>query len=174
MQGDAAQVAKRLNESTRTVESWMRGQRIPILRRRAHIEATLGEPRAAWWDEPPATTGATVVDAAELLASATEAEPDDPRAVAAQLAGRVRLVLAQLDASGATVDPTAASRIYDRLARTLAQLGRFDGTALTERQVIHAPASRRCIDAILTALEPWPDAMRAAASALRALENQDQ
>lgn len=76
--------------------------------------------------------------------------------------GRLEGLLATPLPTGQRVDAERA------LSATLVALQRLDGTQITESTIVRHPCTKQVLGAVLAALEPWPDAVRAVAEALHA------
>jgi hypothetical protein len=84
------------------------------------------------------------------------------------LAGLVRKELDKLVAGGGS--PTQRQNQIKRCVSTIKLLGELTGETLTERQLVKHPRMALVRDAIVRALEPWPEALQAVGEALQRLE----
>ncbi len=91
-------------------------------------------------------------------------------------AGYVRRLIreegARLVKQSGGLTPVQRSTIIQRVAKLVDDLGRITGETLVvdERRFLKSPAGQRVVDAVVEALEPWPDAMLAVAARLEQLE----
>jgi|ERR1041384_2475166 hypothetical protein len=157
-----ANTAAKLGCSPRIVSGWRSGQKIPNERSRATIERAYGIARALWDKAPsgapasgsappPPTSDTAARESAEARLRAQLTRLKEQRADPA-LTERGRLELEKLE--------LAASRA----------LARAEGLELSERKILSSVAWRRVRDRVVVALEPYPEAMRAVANALDALD----
>lgn len=94
-----------------------------------------------------------------------------PPAPAGDLRASAQQELARLDQILATPDLSKAAQLAASKAKiqVIAQLSKLDGAQITEATLLGHPAQCRVLAAIRTALEPFPDALKSVAEALRAL-----
>jgi hypothetical protein len=153
-----------------TIGAWKTGDRSPPEGARnaiAAIATQLKKPvPPVWWDEP-------IPESAAALIAAVPVQPATPELVASEadeLLAQIRTVRARLvnDPLG---DPNIQARQLAQLAAAASQLGKLTavGLVLSERQILSSPNWTRIEDAIVSALSPWPDAMRAVADSLNQL-----
>jgi hypothetical protein len=170
MVGSAALVAKKLHRSPGVVRSWQTGERNPQDRTRQEIREKFPDISTADWDTPAGRLGPSASRTPEGEDGPAVEIPEgaDPEALA-----RAQLTMIERDLrtlrdfqteNGASV--VEISRIHQRLAGAQVQLSRIVGGQLTERAVLMSAPFRRIVERLVTALEPWPDALRAAAAAL--------
>lgn len=157
-----ANTAAKLGCSPRIVSGWRSGRKIPNEGSRATIERVYGIARALW-DK-----------AASSEPTGPAAPPHAPEGVEARESAEARLQaqLARLRAQRADPELTERGRLeLEKLELAASRaLARAEGLELTERQILASVAWRRVCDRMVSALEPWPDAMRAVAAALDALD----
>lgn len=163
MPGTAREKARRYGVSDATASRWISGGLVPSPRVRRRIFED-GGPEPGAWDvliaPPERPIPVPVVEGA--------ASPEATRAVADRLQAVVARILEGL--AGADQDPDLLLRDAEKAAGILTQLGKLTGaTVLNERQILASPAWRRVEDSVVTALEPWPDAITAVRDALRGL-----
>ncbi len=170
MVGSAAEASGTFGVSVSTIDAWRHGRRIPGPNNRVKIFKA-GGPDGGWWDVPalePQAMG-PVFDTSTIEAASPEATAriaDSLQAHAQQLQHEV---MAMNDG-----DPARRIKSVRELAGVITDLGKLTGAAiLNERQIRNSPAWRTLLGVVVTALEPWPDAMRAAAEALEKREVQD-
>lgn len=143
-----------------TVTHYLQGRQKPGRKRRQQLEAELGIPITAWDQEPP-----------EADAEATTASSS-----ATEQAGRLRRVidnqLAQLEAGGSSAEQSA--KLISSLSQSIRNLGSLtgEGGGITEAKILKSPAWRRIEEALIEALEPYPDALEAALVGVRLLVNE--
>lgn len=97
--------------------------------------------------------------------------PDDVRDLAGTMLDQIRREMAAVSCDP-VLTPDMRAKTYARLAHSLASAAKFTGEAgdVPESKLLKLPAMRRVFDAVLAALAPWPDALRACADALDQLE----
>ena len=163
--GTSRDWAQRLGLSVQSVGAYRTGDRSPSNETRQKIE-DMGGPAAILWDEP-APLGLPRAPRPKREAP-TEATPDDTAAVAAALLGHIQGLQAELDDPEATSELELPQRIRcaDQLAAAADKLSRITGVRLTERMILASPLWAELLEKIVAALDPWPDAQRAVATAI--------
>jgi hypothetical protein len=99
------------------------------------------------------------------------AGPEDVRDTASNMLAQIQRELAAVGCDP-VLTPDGRAKVYDRLARTLTVVAKITGEAtdMPESKILKLPALRRVLDEVLTALAPWPEAIRACAEAIARLE----
>lgn len=149
-----------------TIDSYRRGDRTPRKPSREAIAAVWPQCEPGSWDEPAPLPH---------VHAPRPPVPDDEiptlQDMSHQAARMAATLLRDLEADSAEVPSDLAHRTrqLDVLAGALVKLHRVAGGDLTERQILESRAWGQVLDTITAALEPWPDAMRAAAAALESL-----
>ena len=160
MPGSDAEKAVRYGVTVPTINRWKSGARTPaddaVI---SKIEADGGPLRCEWEEFPPE------VSAPPLPDFSAEATPTTVQAEANRL-----LALVQAGMTEASTEPDVSRRmgILANGANIVRQLGRVVGAGhvVTERQILESPHMRLIRDRIIAALEPWPEALAAVATAL--------
>jgi hypothetical protein len=175
MAGSTELVAKKLHRSPGVVRTWRTGERNPQDRTRLEIHEKFPDISPADWDVPAGSLGRNASRTPETEDGPAVEIPEgaDPEALArAQLAMIERDLRTLRDFQASSGDSigsiTEISRMHQRLAGAQVQLSRIVGGQLTERAVLMSAPFRRIVERLVAALEPWPDALRAAAAALEA------
>ncbi len=119
------------------------------------------------WDEP------AMMPQAASMPEAADVDPGEDvgtmtRDLARRVAVQCRRVITQLE-TDTNADPAHVAKQLDSLAATLAKLGKWSGLELTPRQILDSPHLRVVMKELLAALDPHPDAMRAAGEAIKKL-----
>lgn len=165
--GTHAEVGARIGASKQSVSYWRRGEKIPGAKARAALREAYGIEPAAWELRPGAG------DAAPSAASPESLPPQPPRAPRARTM-TLDEVVAELDylhdlRRDGKLMPSEKVRLSDSISKNLALKARLerDQELLEDRIVREHPMWKvRIKPAILGALKPYPDAMRAVAEAL--------
>jgi hypothetical protein len=169
MPGSDAEKAVRYGVTLPTISRWGNGTRTPADDAiKKQIEAD-GGPLVCEWDELPAKVAAR--PAPPPPAAGADATPDAVTAEANRLLAMVR----QANSDAATEDDIVRRvAAFASCATVMQRLGRLVGAghAVTERQILDSPHMRIISDRIITALEPWPDALAAVAAALESTSAQ--
>jgi len=154
-------LARLFHKSHEAVRRWRSALSVPDADARAVLRRELGIDESAW--DTIGATGATAATSTDTLTPATARERLE------QQIERLRV---------ARADPTASPRsrldlekLELQASRALAEL---EGAVLTERQILASGVWVRVRETVVTALEPWPDAMRAVADALERAEAEAQ
>lgn len=168
MPGSDAEKALRYSVTLPTISRWGNGTRTPAddaIKRQ--IEAD-GGPLVCEWDEMPAVVATRPAPPA---AASSDATPDAVTAEANRLLTMVRQANDDANTEDDIVRRVAA---FASCATIMQRLGRLVGAghAVTERQILDSPHMRIINDRIVTALEPWPDALAAVAAALESTSAQ--
>lgn len=139
------------------VVRWISGERKPTKPQRAAVATTYGiaEPL---WDEP--------IDPAPVVTADPEGDPATVDELAGRIARQVERSIRELEHDPA-VTPAERDK---RLASLTMCVQRLRAEDLSPAQIIRAPATQRILSAIIEALQPFPDALDAAAKRLAALE----
>lgn len=164
MSGTQVELAQKFGVGRRTWIRWCQGESTPGAKERARVHAEGGPPPEAWDELLPegAPAPRPPRDPSEPLEPASA---EAIRELAAQLHRMAKKQLEALQDSG-TEDPKLLAKMSS-LADIVVQLGKLTGAAgIDERRIVASPAWARLWDRMCNALEPWPDAMRAAADAL--------
>lgn len=169
MPGGLREKSQRFRVSDATISAWQLGNRKPAAQKRREIHEA-GGPEPESWDELVPEIAAAPAREPEAPVAAT---PAAARSEADRLLATVRALQDAAD-DGAGLDLQARVRVAERLAAMVATLGRLTGDAvINERQILRSPAAREIENAIVEALAPWPDAMRAVGERLAALRDRD-
>jgi hypothetical protein len=163
--GSANEIAKRTGLRANSIRDYTAGRRIPRPPTQAVIEEQYPTITPKDWRTPAGPVGGGT-----QLGLAPVPRSDDPRELAQALTARVRVSMAQLDQLVSDGSVVESSRVYERLSRTLVSLGKFSGVGLSKREILMSPHFVEIVRVITGAIEPWPDALRAAAQALEGLE----
>ena len=161
MPGTPAELAAKYGVSVATISRWRGGKQNPSdPATLAQIEAE-GGPAPHEWE----LTESKPVVAARPAGGPIEATAITVQAEANKLLQQVRDALAEAEAED---DIDRRVRIFSNGSNILRQLGRVVGAGhvVTERQILDSPHWRLLGERIVTALEPWPDALAAVATAL--------
>jgi transcriptional regulator with XRE-family HTH domain len=156
-------VAARLGVSRSLVGHWLTGHRVPTrLEVRTALRKAFAIPVEAW-DEP-----AEPVLAADATVAATTWTADSVQARARRLQSMIDAMTDQLQRA---TTPDEFSKFCRSITPALVHLGRLTGETLSidEARIVRLPAWRRIEEALILALTPWPEALRAAGEALEAL-----
>lgn len=154
--------AERFKVSPQSISKYERGETLPHSELRERI-ADAGGPDPDAWDEPAVKPAALA--SLGPLASAT----------AADTATEADLLLAEIrklrqDPNVEQLDVAQKGRLLQSLTAMVDKLGHHTGTKITERQILDAPPFLVVVDRLIEALEPWPEAMRAARDAISELK----
>ena len=143
--------------SRQAVEKWLAGKGVPNEEAQLLLEATGLATREQWRAPKPR------VPAVEK----SGAERDPVR--------RLHDALAEYDVMLADDDLSTAGRIAAMKARDACaeRLAKLRGEMLTESRILKAPAFRRLLAAMQSALKEWPDAVRAVAIVLRKIADEE-
>lgn len=176
-------LAERVGVSQPTICTWLRGSARPGAANREVMHKLFGIDPADWdvdpgtkVTRPPVATAAgparAPVDAEAPLPPSpdTAPPPTSARAEAALLIAQVRQLRVSV-LTDADATPHERAKVLSSCAQTLTVAGKLTGETLEvpESSVLRLPAWSRIRGALVTTLEPWPDAARAVAVALRAL-----
>lgn len=173
------QVGERYGVSRQAASKWFCSTAIPTEEIQLRMEADRLVAREQWVRGGPAKPAK--VNPVGALPSVVQVRPQDqaeladvpqmpsagwstPEALRAQSS---RLTALLTDASLSTAARIQTERA---LSTTLSALTKAEGTQISESTVVKHPAHRRVMAAILSALEPFPEALRAVADALHARE----
>lgn len=159
--GDVPSKAARLDTTPGVVYAWLRGDRLPVRKTRREIADAYGIPEP-WWEEP--------APAREPLAPrvpSSTPEPATPEAIVDEADALLADIRDARRVAATMSDPEERIRTLKVASGMLADLAKLRGVPQTERAFKESPHFLRLADALTTALEAWPDAMRAAARALR-------
>jgi hypothetical protein len=169
MPGSVRDKATRYNDGkVEAVYAWIRGDYAPNAAKRAAIERA-GGPEAARWEEPASDVQLPngpppVVVPGSATPAAVAAEAD---AILAEVQ-RGREFVSNLQGG----DPGERISHLERLSKMLVGVSKMRGVLMSERQILESPHWRSVEAAIVRALEPWPDGMRAVAEALDGLRGE--
>lgn len=173
-------IAKALGVSRQAVSMWCNGTDKPGQIVRAKIKKIYGVPVDAW-DKlmtPSVIANEPMVPVSPVpVAPAASSEASSPVACPAVEETTEAMLRAQVDrskaiASDASLDPETRLRAEARLTHALRALAAYRGEAdvMSEAKIVRHPAFKRMMIVLVKALEPWPEAMRAAGLALRAYD----
>jgi transcriptional regulator with XRE-family HTH domain len=168
----ATELAKKLGTTARTVERWADGSRSPLPRALSRIKRLLAK------GAPTPDAGATPPGRARSQADGGEGGPEAPGGapvaydalgVSEDTLRRLRRELDRLEA-----DPLATSRERAAVTSSLTQATRLHARLtgvleLSESAILRAPRWRAIEQVLVAALTPFPEALDAAAKALRAM-----
>lgn len=154
--------------SYQVAAKWLEGHRKPTAAMRPRLHALYGV-SPVQWDEPPPVTERREISRSPDAPK--HAGPEDVRDTAAGMLAQVQKELTTV-ATDPVLTPDERAKVYDKLARTLTTVAKITGAAtdMPESKILKLPALRRVLDEILTALAPWPEAIRACAEAIARLE----
>ena len=144
--------------SRQAVEKWLAGKGVPNEEAQLLLEAAGLATREQWRVPKPPVPAAAVRSGAER----------DP-------VRRLHEALAEYDVMLADDDLSTAGRIAAMKARDACaeRLAKLRGEMLTESRILKAPAFRRLLAAMQSALKEWPDAVRAVAIVLRKIADEE-
>lgn len=182
------QVARRAGAKLARVYQWLRGERRPGVAWRERIHDLYGI-SPEHWDlpiefEPGGANLLAQLDSppAPVVQEETRPKSDSVRvqapAGAPQSAAETAdLLLSQVQAfrSRVEVDPVLTlsekAKVLKTCADTLSQVYKLTGAAseMPESKLLKTPAWRRVEAALVAALEPWPEALRAVGAALQGM-----
>ena len=158
------EIAERLKISRSLVSMWLCHRRVPSKAHRKAVREAYGIAEGSW--DAPAKRARAVAAAAPVVL------PTDT-----SVNGRVAMLHAMIDEAIASsrapgTSPAEKAKTAQRAAATLAILARITGESavIDEAKLVKLPALRRVFDALIEALTPWPEAMRAAGEALAVLD----
>jgi transcriptional regulator with XRE-family HTH domain len=154
-----AEIARLCGVSKQTVSRWCNDGDVPAPEHQARLEA-LGIVRAEQWGK--GQLGKSKPQQAPAQPVPTTAL--DTRSELVEQVCRLRRLI------GENLSPAASVQVERALGQALVAISKIDGTAITELTIVRHPAHRRVMAVILAALEPYPEAMRAVADALKARE----
>lgn len=165
MPGSSAEKAARWGKSIATIDAWSRGLRKPRPLERRKIADAGGPHESAWLEELPLSE----LNVAPPAVEAATASPAGTRRLADELHTMIQQEIAAL--RGATEAlPGKRAHVLGKLADSAAKLGKLTGHGvLSDAEILSSPVWLEIQEAICVALEPWPDAMLAVASALEGL-----
>lgn len=187
------QVAARIGASPLTVHNWTRGHRKPGPEWRKLL-AKLYAIEPAWWDEPikakaapsgglldvlpvvaqidpsvePTVSVGRASDGRGIAFTATLATtPVDPRSEAAALVSHIRQYRVQVE-TDPVLTLTEKAKILEIASRGVERLYRLTGevAVIPEAKILASPSWARIKAALVAALEPHPEALRAVEAAL--------
>lgn len=179
-----AELARQLEVTSQAVAAWRKGTSVPNFAARAKLETQFGIPASSWGaiargphptpppipEDPPDPTSPTPPDPPQrpqppARRPRTEGEP---RASSIEECNQLLDNLRAYAGSGNFL-PSELARLRDSEAKLIALRARLEreGELLEDRVVREHPAWRRIRSALLVALEPYPDAMRAVIDALQ-------
>jgi transcriptional regulator with XRE-family HTH domain len=156
-----AELARLCGVSAQLVSLWLKGKKRPGPEHRARLEA-LGLALADQWEKD--SSKRRKAHSSPAMAHAAPATALDTRSELVEQVGRLRRLI------GEGLSPAASVQVERALGQALVALSKIDGTTITELTIVRHPAHRRVMAVILAALEPYPEAMRAVADALKARE----
>jgi transcriptional regulator with XRE-family HTH domain len=171
-QVEIAEVAQR---SQTAVSFWLNGVKKPDSAARRRL-AERWSIDAAWWDEYPTVPG-TVIFAPSVrpvAAPAATSAGDAPMSVheeATRVMAQLRRLQDEVEHDEDTY-PEKKAKMFASIATSLNVLGRLTGHSLdiSETRIVRTPQFGRVMARIEEALNPWPEAMRAVAEALKELD----
>lgn len=154
--------SKGIRAADSTISAWQSGTRTVPVDVRELIHSEWNGPHPDAWEDYTVSEPAPLPDV-----PLEDATPERVADAAARLLRSVRQLQQELDASRETGEGLGARlRMAESIAGVLGKLGSMTGTKLTERMILESPKLKEIIAAGVDALESWPDAMRAFASAL--------
>lgn len=161
------EIARELKITKQVVGRWFNGKAKPGPDHRIVLEAR-GWARASQWDSDKGGVAGTIHNAL----TAPEAAPEDPvvellgtREELLLQAKRLRTLLNRSDLSASAQVQTERA-----LSSVLGAVARLEGVKISESTIVRHPAHRAVMAAVLGALEPFPEALRAVADVLHARE----
>jgi transcriptional regulator with XRE-family HTH domain len=164
------EIATRIRVNQSTVARWCAGDKKPGPDARARMKKAFGIPEDAW-EKPARRAPPAVPAAAATKAAVPEPEIDlSVRARAFELARDIDRLRkeAWTDDSNTTLE---RAKILNSATVTMKLLGTMTGETLeiNESRILKLPAWRRLEEALLRALTPWPEALKAAGELLAQL-----
>lgn len=169
MAGGVVAKAERFGVSKSTVGNWQTGASKPDGAKRERIFEA-GGPEPDSWDEVFAPPAAPV----QLPDDSPLREPtaDDTASIAAGLLRYLQGLQRELETPGSTGDMTLPERVRmaDQLAAAVDKLGKHTGVRLTTRQILASPLWGEVTELVVSALEPYPDAMHAVIKTLETMK----
>lgn len=156
-----SEIARLCGVSRQTVSRWWNGDKLPAPEQRARLEV-LGLALAEQWIQGGASRKAAVRPVPVEDGPALPPGQLNTRGELVAQATRLRALLSQ------DLTASAAIQVERALSQTLGAVARLDGVQITETTIVRHPAHRRVMAVIFSALEPYPDAARAVADALKA------
>lgn len=162
MPGNDAEKAIWFGVTLPTISRWGNGSRAPTAEsgKRELIAGKPGGPLPCEWDEAAPVVATPPRPDFTAVATPTTVQADANRLLA--------LVQAAMLEAEQEADVSRRAGILANLANIVRQLGRVVGAghAVTVRQILESPHWRLINEKIVAALEPWPDALIAVASAI--------
>lgn len=175
--GNTAAHAEHCGVSTSTVVAWRNGHRRPgTKQQRTLIRSIPGceHIEQAWWDQPPPQVdfAASASPGAAPSAPLEHATPEAVIAEADKLLDYARKLQAEAMSPGALEGVADRARVLATLSSVVVDLGRLTGVGikLSMRQILASPDWNIIENAIVEALEQWPEAMRAVAAKFEELK----
>ncbi len=167
MHGTQTELAQKFGVGRRTWIRWCNGESVPGAKERARVHEEGGPPPEAW-DEIPAP-GSPVQLGKPLpeLGALVPATIESARELAARLHRMAEQEMRALEEDTGEIDAKQRLLRMKALGGIVIDLGELTGAAgIDEKRIVASPAWARLWDRMCNALEPYPDAMRAAADAL--------
>lgn len=150
-----------------TADRWRRGEKVPNADARVRLSRPpyrIARDAWDWTPEQPKKTKPRKHAASRETPAARSDRVDTASELRDQVA-RYRLML-----EDDRLSPDARVKAERGLSTVLTALARLDGIQITESTIVRHPAFRRVMAAVLSALEPFPAALRAVADVLHARE----
>lgn len=163
-----AQIAGRLDVTPAIVSGWLSGKRRPSVVSRSAIEEVFAIPADAWDRAKPDAASQSIAAPASATATVT---PTLPRASTMTAAEKVAAYEHIVDRCIEEVrnSPNAKESKVLELGRMLMHVRKLRGEEVQEVKVLRHPKWFELRTMIITALSPYPDAMRAVIDALESL-----
>lgn len=149
--------------SKSSVGNWQSGLSLPSGPMRERI-FELGGPDPDSWDEPHSPTPGALASLGPLAPATAE----DTATEADLLLADIRRLRGKVETSD--LDVSQQGRLLANLTAMVDKLGHHTGVKHTPRQILDSPHFITIVDRLIEALEPWPEAMRAAADAIDELK----
>jgi transcriptional regulator with XRE-family HTH domain len=154
-------IADELGVTQEAVHYWLAGEKKPAQAKREILELTYAIPVVAWNEKPEPVAVPRIPDFS----------PDDEVTVA-DLAAKIQRQ-AQRSIYELETDPNVTPLERDkRLGALTTIINRLRDRELSNGDIVRAPATRRVLDTIITALQPFPGALEACAKALMQFEQE--
>lgn len=161
--GGVVKAARKVGTTEGTLRHAMKGPTKPRPALREQLEEVLGV-AASSWDEAQASAASKPLDKPEPPAIPHVEETDDIRKITTDTLRTLRglLQVADRDSMASIAQAISAqSRILARVS------GQFE---ITQTQIVRSPHFREAMGVLERAIEPYPDAVRAAAKAFEELQ----
>ncbi len=170
------QIARETGCSYSQAGLWSSGHRKPPDTWRAKLKKHYGIASEAW-DEAPPTAGGLLARLGAPPSEPPQAPPAPglPTTVRGAAESMIKQIreLQEKAATDPLLTPDERGKTLARAATILTSVARLTGEAgdIPEAKILRTPAWGRIRDAMLVALTPWPDALRAVGEAVARLES---